>query len=100
MIFAGAHNDDNYYHEILDAIQNKSLADKVTIQPMLTQDELVRHYQEADICFFSSYQEIGFSSTPLEAMACGCIVISYGNEGSDEIIDNGENGFLVPARGL
>ncbi len=96
MIFAGAHNDDNYYHEILDAIQNESLADKVTIRPMLTQDEMVRHYQEADICFFSSYQEIGFSSTPLEAMACGCIVISYGNEGSDEIINNGENGFLVP----
>ena len=63
---------------------------------MVTQDKLVGLYHQADICFFPSYQEPGFSRTPLEAMACGCIVISYGNEGSDEIIRNKQTGFLVP----
>ena len=28
-------------------------------------------------------------------MACGCIVISYGNEGSGEFIRNKQTGFLV-----
>jgi len=28
-------------------------------------------------------------------MACGSVVISYGNEGSDEIIENGRTGFLI-----
>jgi glycosyltransferase involved in cell wall biosynthesis len=28
-------------------------------------------------------------------MASGCVVISYGNEGSDEIIRDGHDGFLV-----
>jgi len=32
---------------------------------------------------------------PLEAMSCGCIVISYGNEGSAEIIKIGITGYLV-----
>ena len=32
----------------------------------------------------------------LEAMACGCVVVSTNQAGSAEIIRNGENGFLVP----
>jgi glycosyltransferase involved in cell wall biosynthesis len=29
-------------------------------------------------------------------MACGSLLLSYGNEGSDEILRDGENGFLIP----
>ena len=29
-------------------------------------------------------------------MACGCVLITYGNEGSDEITENGVNGFVIP----
>ena len=65
---------------------------------MLTAEELAAHYHNADICFFPSHFRTGFSRVPLEAMACGCLVISYGNEGSDEIIKDRETGFLVEER--
>lgn len=51
-----------------------------------------------DIRFFvvTSLRE-SFSMVILEAMACGCIVISYDcPTGPRELIDNGINGFLIP----
>jgi len=71
------------------------LKSQARILPMLSREELVRLYHQADITFFPSKYRSGFSRIPLEAMACGSILISYGNEGSDEIIRDGENGFLA-----
>jgi len=38
----------------------------------------------------------GLPGPVLEAMACGCTVISSDNVGSSEIVENGKNGLLVP----
>ena len=95
LILAGPKWVDGYYDEVVDVIQDSKVADYCTVFPMLSQDDLIKLYQSADICFFTSCQEIGFSRTPLEAMACGCIVISYGNEGSDEVVRDYKNGFIV-----
>jgi len=76
-------------------MNDRNLADRISILPMLPQEKLVAYYHEADICFFPSYHRTGFSRVPFEAMASGCIVISYGNEGSDEAIRHGHNGFIV-----
>lgn len=85
-----------YYQELVLAISDRGLAENITILPMLNQDDLARLYHQVDICFFPSYQPHGLSRIPLEAMACGCPVISYGNEGSAEIINDRQTGFLVP----
>jgi len=63
---------------------------------MLDYEQLPAIYQQADVCFFPSYWKSGLSRVPLEAMASGCAVISYGNEGSPEIIRNNETGYLIP----
>jgi len=89
-----------YYQELVSAISDQGMTEYITIQPMLSQDDLVRLYHQADICFFPSYQPYGLSRIPLEAMACGCPVISYGNEGSGEIIYNQQTGFIVPESGI
>jgi glycosyltransferase involved in cell wall biosynthesis len=94
---AGTDSSGNYTQEINRLVITLNLQSKVTIEPMLTQVQLVEEYHGADICFFPSYQEIGFSRVPLEAMACGCLVLTYGNEGSDEVISDGETGFIVKA---
>ena len=98
LVMAGSGWVDGYYEEVLTSIRENQLTDHISILPMLTAEELAAHYHNADICFFPSHFRTGFSRVPLEAMACGCLVISYGNEGSDEIIKDGENGFLVEER--
>lgn len=95
LILVGFPSNDVYYQLLKDEIQKYQLSDKVLFYPMVDQDELIDLYHNSDICFFPSYQIPGLSRIPLEAMACGCLVITYGNEGSAEIIENGKNGFLI-----
>ncbi len=84
------------YAEKVDAeVLALGLKSQARILPMLSREELVRLYHQADITFFPSKYRSGFSRIPLEAMACGSILISYGNEGSDEIIRDGENGLIL-----
>jgi glycosyltransferase involved in cell wall biosynthesis len=95
MILVGEKWARPYYMEIKKEIKDFRLEDRITLGTMVTQDKLVELYHQADICFFPSYQKVGFSRIPLEAMSCGCTIISYGNEGSDEIIHDGQTGFLA-----
>jgi glycosyltransferase involved in cell wall biosynthesis len=95
LLLVGGNEKESYNSEIEYEINALDLEDRITVTPMVVQNKLVEMYHQADICFFPSYQKPGFSRTPLEAMACGCIVISYGNEGSDELIRDKQNGFLV-----
>ncbi len=95
LVLAGAKWVDGYYDEVIEEIQKLHLDEQITMLPMLSIEALIQQYLEADICFFPSYFRTGFSRVPLEAISCGCIVISYGNEGSDEIIRDHKNGFIV-----
>lgn len=95
LFLVGPSSIDGYADIVKTEIYKLNLTGKVHFVSMVDQDQMVEMYHQADICFFSSYHHSGFSRVPLEAMACGCVVISYGNEGSDEIIRNKENGFLV-----
>ncbi len=51
-------------------------------------------YSQSEIWFLLSKSE-GFPAPPLEAMACGCCVISTKCGGIRDIINNGKNGYLV-----
>jgi glycogen(starch) synthase len=95
LFIVGENVKNSYFLEIEREIKNRHLEDQIIFRAMVTQDILVELYHQADICFFTSYQQPGFSRTPLEAMACGCMAISYGNEGSDEVIQDHYNGFLI-----
>ena len=97
LTLVGSIAQEAYFERIKAEIAQYGLLGRVIIHPFADQQELVSLYHQSDICFFPSYHRSGFSRVPLEAMACGCIIISYGNEGSDEIIRNGKNGFLVNA---
>lgn len=48
------------------------------------------------LTWVSVSREEGFGLPILEAMACGCAVVSADNLGARELIRNGENGLLVP----
>jgi glycogen synthase len=95
LIIVGRNNSDHYFREVEETIKELALERNVLILPMVDQDKLVDLYHQSDVCFFSSYHHYGFSRIPMEAMACGCLVIAYGHEGSDEIIENKKTGYIV-----
>jgi glycosyltransferase involved in cell wall biosynthesis len=97
LVLVGEVWDKSYFQRILKEIETLNIKDKIEVFPMVTHEKMAEFYYDADICFFSSYYKTGFSRTPLEAMACGCLVFSYGNEGSKEVINQGKNGFLFSA---
>ena len=94
LTIVGATRSEPYRSELVEEVRRLNQEGKVRFMPMVSHTDLAVLYREADICFFPSYQRFGFSRVPLEAMASGCILISYGNEGSDEIIRDRQSGFL------
>lgn len=57
-------------------------------------EEMPRFYDEIDVYVCASSSE-GFSLSVLEASACGRPVVSTRVGGSEELIEDGSNGFLV-----
>ena len=56
-------------------------------------DELVNHYNKA-LIFLNTSINSPIPTTLLEAMSCGCCVITTKNEMISKVIKNGENGFI------
>lgn len=63
----------------------------------LSQKELIKEYQAADIFLATGYPE-GFGLPPLEAMACGAVVVGFTGGGASEFMVDG-NTALVAADG-
>lgn len=63
----------------------------------IPRDEIMKQYIQADIICLPSWWE-NMPMTCIEAMLCGCLVIGSNSGGIKEIIKDGENGFLVPAK--
>lgn len=100
LLLVGPSSLDGYLDVLENEIDKLNLTDKVHFIRMVDQDQMVELYHKADMCLFSSYHHSGFSRVPLEAMACGCAVLSYGNEGSDEVITDHCNGFITETGGI
>ena len=96
LTLAGAVGDQDYFDDLQQIIIESGLEDHVNYAGMVSQEDLAKLYHQADICFFPSYWKSGLSAVPLEAMASGSMVITYGNENSAEIIEDGYNGFITP----
>lgn len=58
-------------------------------------EELVKHYQDADVFLGLSAQET-FGMALLEAMACGCVPIAYEVGAISELLGSGSGGIGVP----
>lgn len=51
-------------------------------------------YSAADVAVSASHYET-FGQTLIEALACGCIPVSFGNSGQTDIIEHKQNGYLA-----
>lgn len=72
------------------------VADGVTFTGQLPNDRVFEQLCQAEFFVMVSKPE-GFGIVYLEAMAAGCVTIGTRGEGIGDVIEDGRNGFLVPA---
>jgi starch synthase len=85
---------DVTFKRVLDSLKIKS---NVRIIPGVAQEHLVSIYNDASVFVLPSLED-GFGMVASEAMASGLPVICTENCGIQDLIQDGRDGFVVPAR--
>lgn len=86
--------------EFEDYVEMNNLTGQVVFPGMVSHDELLKYYNLADVFVMPSVRdEAGnIDASPvamMEAMACGVSVIATKLAGSDDLIKDGETGYLI-----
>ncbi len=63
----------------------------------IAQKELYKYYSQGSVFVMPSIEE-GLSMVQLQAMACGLPLICTTNTGGEDVVKEGESGFVVPIR--
>ncbi len=85
---------------IEDTIQKYKLQDKVTLHGFLGKEDIDAILQKSSIYVMTSFTE-SFGIVLIEAMSHGVPCVAFSSaEGAREIINSGENGFLVKNRNI
>lgn len=90
---AGHHG---YRGVLEDEIARLGLGSRVVLAGR--RDDVVRHYGAMDMVVNSSVRPESFGRVLVEAMACGCPVVSTDLGGPREILEDPDVGTLVPAK--
>lgn len=80
--------------ELYKSVQETGIGNAVEFCLDVSSEELRDKLQTLDVFVVPSYQE-GLCISALEAMACGCPVVSTSCGGPEEFVINGETGVLV-----
>ncbi|MEZ4710464.1 MAG: glycosyltransferase family 4 protein [Caldilineaceae bacterium] len=84
--------------ELRAQIKRHNLADKIVLLGHIGERQrLIELYQNA-VAFVHAAHYEGLPTVLLEAMACGCPTISTAISGALDVVQDGENGLLVPIR--
>jgi glycosyltransferase involved in cell wall biosynthesis len=81
-----------YFQEVLQTTRSLGLEEDVFFFDYVPNEELPAYYSLAELYVYPSSEE-GFGLTPLEAMACGCPVITSRTSSLPEVV--GEAALLV-----
>lgn len=86
--------DKKYYEKIVKLTADLKLNDCVSFLGRVSDEELVRLYQEKDIFIFSNYPQT-WGLAVFEAMAAGTPVIISRGAGAHEVLTDKENALIV-----
>ncbi len=75
-------------------VEQLGMGGKVILCDGLMGDDLVGAYQQADVLFSCSIWEL-HSLVVMEAMAAGTAIVATNISGSPDVIESGENGYIV-----
>jgi glycosyltransferase involved in cell wall biosynthesis len=81
-----------HYREVLETTRSLGLEEEVLYPDYVPNEELPSYYGLADLYVYPSSEE-GFGLTPLEAMACGCPVVTSRASSLPEVV--GDAAVLV-----
>ena len=83
---------------VVDGLQLfRPFASQIEVRPSVSSDELIAAYQAADLFVFPSVAE-GFGQVLLEALACGLPILSTTHTAAPDLIEDGNQGFIVEPR--
>ena len=86
-----------YANMIREKIEQEGIADKTQFLGAVSDEHLVRRYQESDIFLFPSHPQT-WGLVVFESMACGTPVIVSRGAGASEVLTDGVNALLVDPR--
>lgn len=92
LVFTGRKGDPVFYEEVLALIRELGLTQDVMITGGIPAEDMAALYSGAELLLFPSLYE-GFGMPILEAMACGCPVITANVSAMPEVA--GQAGILV-----
>jgi glycosyltransferase involved in cell wall biosynthesis len=73
------------------------IAARITVTGFQPPPGVARCIQAADVFAMASHHE-GFSTSMLEALACGKPIVSTAVSSASTIVDDGQTGYVVPSR--
>lgn len=85
------------FEELEFMVADLGLKDHVQLLGNVPFDRVQQRMKSADLLLLSSVEE-GVANVVLEAMALGTLVLTTDCGGMSEVIQDGKNGFLIPAR--
>jgi glycosyltransferase involved in cell wall biosynthesis len=97
LVIAGPSQDLEYWQELVSYAEAQSLCDHVQFIGALAPDEMRRLTAACDIAAFAGTNE-GLPNVLIEAKAAGVPPIAYESDGVTDVIRNGVDGFVIPAR--
>ena len=89
LVIAGMKRGDKRVFEMIDQL---NLLNEVIFTGYLPKEDLPRLYNAADLFVYPSFYE-GFGLPPLEAMSCGCPVITSNTSSLPEVV--GDAGIMI-----
>jgi glycosyltransferase involved in cell wall biosynthesis len=92
-----ARDEQGERDRILATVRDSGLGDRVELHGQLSEANVVRLLQQADVFLQASLSE-GMPTAVLEAMACGLPVVATDVGGTSEVLTDGVEGVLVPPR--
>jgi glycosyltransferase involved in cell wall biosynthesis len=87
----------SYEDELRAQVEALGLADRVTFTGYMNHQEMSVLMREMDLFVLPSYGD-SYASAFLEAMASGVPVVGAATGGAMELIEHGQNGWLVPPK--
>lgn len=81
--------------ELMQLAESLGISDKVNFMGFVNNDKLPAVYNSVSVSVSDSES---FGVVAVEAMACGCPVVTSDADGFTEVVDNGITGFIVPKR--